>query len=268
MTNITVHPFEKAGLGTAPFRCVGMMTVRPQDAWEACRDTGLSVCCCAYCGTGIIHNFIIRGATGRQFVVGSDCVGRTGDAGLVQEIKTERKRIATELRAKRNAQAAAERKAAYEVVRLQRAADFETLHSDLVKRARAVVDMEAKGGFVADVILGGLAGRYVSDKAIAAVTAVIVDLERRATWNSQHVGTVGKRATFAVEVDRVAHFESMYGIVWIVTMRDEAGNALVSKSTSFRAERGKKLTIKATVKEHSEYRDEKQTVIQRIKVGA
>ena len=79
-TEKTLHAFEKAGLGTAPFRCVGMMTVRPQDACEAARDTGLSVCCCNYCGTGIIHNFIIRGATGRHFVVGSDCVGRTGDA--------------------------------------------------------------------------------------------------------------------------------------------------------------------------------------------
>ena len=96
----------------------------------------------------------------------------------------------------------------------------------------------------------------------------VADLERRASWNSQHLGTVGKRDVFNVEVDRVAYFESAFGIVWIVTMRDEAGNAIVSKSTSFRAERGQRLTIKATIKDHGDFRGEKQTVVQRIKVAA
>lgn len=145
---------------------------------------------------------------------------------------------------------------------------FEASHADLIKRARAITDIEAKGGFIADVLMGGLAGRYVSDKAIAAVTKAVADLERRASWNSQHVGTVGKRETFVVDVDRANYFESAFGLVWIITMRDENGNSIVSKSTSFYADRGAKLTIKATIKDHSEFRGERQTIVQRIKVLA
>ena len=278
MTEKTLHAFEKSGLGTAPFYCVGMCEIPSTSLAEhnptayamamADLPRDLSIGSCAYCGMGIKYNFIVKGATGRRFVVGSECVNRTGDAGLVKAVKGERTRIAREKRDMRRSQAAAERKAAYEAERKARAAAFEASHADMIKRARAVTDIEAKGGFIADVLMGGLAGRYVSDKALAAVVNAVADLERRASWNSQHLGTVGKRDVFNVEVYRVAYFESAFGIVWIVTMRDEAGNAIVSKSTSFRAERGQRLTIKATIKDHGDFRGEKQTVVQRIKVAA
>jgi hypothetical protein len=279
MTNETaLHAFEKAGLGTAPFYCVGMCEI-PSPSLAAANPTAyrmaladlprdLSCGSCAYCGMGIKYNFIVKGATGRRFVVGSECVNRTGDAGLVKTVKAERSRIAKEKREARNAKAAAERRAAYEAERAARAADFEIIHADLIKRARAVTDIEAKGGFIADVIMGGLSGRFISDKAIAAVTKAVAELERRAAWNSQYLGTVGKRETFTAEVDRISYYEGGFGIVWIITMRDEAGNAIVSKSASFYAERGERLTFKATIKEHSDFRGEKQTVVQRIKRAA
>jgi uncharacterized protein (DUF3820 family) len=86
-----------------------------------------------------------------------------------------------------------------------------------------------------------------------------------------YVGEPKKRMTFDVTV--VRHFAfaresfSGYGVetVHIVTMVDKAtGACLVSKSTAFRAEEGEELKIKATVKEHSEYRGQAQTVVQRI----
>jgi hypothetical protein len=277
-TETAIHAFEKAGLGTAPFYCVGMCEIPSPSLAEHNPDAyrvaladlprDLSIGSCAFCGMCIKYNFIVKGATGRRFVVGCECVNRTGDAGLVSMVKQERKRVAAEKRAARNATAAAERRAAYEAERAARAAAFATTHAALIERARAVTDIEAKGGFIADVLAGGLAGRFVSDKAIAAVTNAVADLEKRATWNSQHLGTVGKRETFTAEVDRTAYFESAYGLVWIITMRDESGNAIVCKSTAFYAERGTKLTFKATIKEHSDFRGEKQTVVQRIKRAA
>ena len=50
----------------------------------------------------------------------------------------------------------------------------------------------------------------------------------------------------------------------IVTMRDANNNAIVSKSKWF-AEEGHKFTIRATVKEHGSYKDERQTVVERVK---
>ena len=86
-----------------------------------------------------------------------------------------------------------------------------------------------------------------------------------------YVGTPKERRTFSVTVLRCIDFvrESFagYGMerVFIVTMVDKAtGACLVSKSPAFRAAEGDQLTIKATVKEHSEYRGQAQTIVQRI----
>mgnify|MGYP000866649476 CR=1 FL=1 len=88
-----------------------------------------------------------------------------------------------------------------------------------------------------------------------------------------HVGSEGKRQVFSVEVLRVHSFlrpkynaSWLTETVWIVTMITPEGACLVSKGTSFCAQEGEKLTIKATVKEHSWYNDQAQTVVQRIVV--
>lgn len=87
------------------------------------------------------------------------------------------------------------------------------------------------------------------------------------------LGEPKQRLTLNVEVIKRAYFNrdcfSGYGeeTVWIITMIDKATNAcLVSKSVSFFATPGDELTIKGTVKEHSEYNGQAQTVLQRIKV--
>ena len=51
--------------------------------------------------------------------------------------------------------------------------------------------------------------------------------------------------------------------------KDEHGNVMVWKSGTYPealGEDGKKVLLKGTVKEHSEYKDEKQTVLTRCKV--
>jgi len=55
--------------------------------------------------------------------------------------------------------------------------------------------------------------------------------------------------------------------LYIISMvDDETGACIISKSTSFSAETGDKLTFKATVKAHDDYKGQAQTVVQRIKV--
>lgn len=88
------------------------------------------------------------------------------------------------------------------------------------------------------------------------------------------VGEPKKRLTFEVVVTRVRWFDresyTSYGRlerVYIVTMVDKAtGACLLSRSACFAPEEGKELTIKGTVKEHSDYRNQAQTVLQRIAV--
>lgn len=82
--HVGMHVFERAGLGLAPFRCVGFgesYIVHPDGTTQA---SG----CCAYCSTGIRYTCRIRSRDGREFVVGTDCVAKTGDAGLLKSYKT------------------------------------------------------------------------------------------------------------------------------------------------------------------------------------
>lgn len=60
-----LHPFEKAGLGTSPFRCAGVTTGDGN---------------CAYCGHGLQYLFHVVDSKGAKFIVGSDCVEKTAAA--------------------------------------------------------------------------------------------------------------------------------------------------------------------------------------------
>jgi hypothetical protein len=113
-TTNTIHPFEAAGLGLAPFRYVGMVQ---QNVSGGLRSLGTSGGVefftkpggtCAYCGTYIVQMFNIRSADGKEFHVGCDCVRKTGDNNLIRIIEQDEKaaRKATKL-ARENARIAA-----------------------------------------------------------------------------------------------------------------------------------------------------------------
>lgn len=78
----TIHVFERAGLGKAPFRFV-RMEERVHVSPDGHARAGAS---CDYCTTCIRFCCIIRSADGNEFKVGSDCVLKTGDAGLRRKL--------------------------------------------------------------------------------------------------------------------------------------------------------------------------------------
>lgn len=86
------HPFERSGLGKAPFRVVGY----ERRVFQACQGAPIQVGgSCDHCGTGIIHTFIIQGADGGKFKVGSSCVFKTGDSilsGMVRQYQKNARR--------------------------------------------------------------------------------------------------------------------------------------------------------------------------------
>jgi hypothetical protein len=95
---VGLHVFERAGLGRAPFRCIGVseqFITHPDGTTQASGS-------CAYCGTGIRYVCAIRSADGRTFKVGTDCVAKTDDNGLIKSYKTR-----PEIRAMHRAKAAA-----------------------------------------------------------------------------------------------------------------------------------------------------------------
>lgn len=84
MNALDIHPFEKAGLGIAPFRFVGMsekVYVACQGAPEQPAGT------CDYCSTGIRYCCHIVSADGKEFIVGQDCVRKTDRDSLLNAVE-------------------------------------------------------------------------------------------------------------------------------------------------------------------------------------
>lgn len=178
---------------------------------------------------------------------------------------------AADKRAAKKAAAAEAARITFEAEVAARKEAFLAAHGALVARAEP---FKARSMFIADVINRAIANCTITDKQAAVVAAAIdkIEAEDAAKAASGFVGTIGKRLkNVPVTVVRIASYDRarLYGYgafetVWIVTMRDEAGNAIVSKTPRFRPDVGEKLVISATVKEHSEFNGEKQTIVQRI----
>lgn len=95
---------------------------------------------------------------------------------------------------------------------------------------------------------------------------------------SQFVGQVGKRFTVEATFTFGTSWDTKYGTQYLYSFKDDNGNVLVWRTGSvpmvLNAEgkdvvigRGDRVQITGTVKEHSEYKDEKQTVLTRCKLG-
>ena len=174
-----IHTFELAGLGTAPFRCVGVCELpspslaeaNPTAYMNAMRDLprGYSCGTCAYCGQAIRINFLIQGSDGSTFAVGSECVRKTNEAGLIKAakaLKSQRDRMKRQAAkvAAREAELQAQRdrnggQTDWEVREAKRVAEYEA--QEAARKARAVpllplADLleDRRGGFRDDIAHG------------------------------------------------------------------------------------------------------------------
>ena len=90
---------------------------------------------------------------------------------------------------------------------------------------------------------------------------------------SKHVGQIGERITVNATYDHSAWFDFKLGwsteTMYIHTFKDHDGNALIWKTSSTslpNLEEGALVQLTGTVKDHNEYKGEKQTVLTRCKV--
>ena len=170
----------------------------------------------------------------------------------------------------------AEKQAAEKAAADARRDAFLAEHGDLLAWARAAA-FDADGCVVQDFLANMVwtADRFAtwSDAQAAAVAKFKASREATAAKRaaSKHVGTVGTRFEGAVTVERVYSFERpVFNAAWLketvfnTTLRTEDGCALVVKFSHFHQEVGAQIVIRATIKEHSEYKGEAQTIIQRV----
>lgn len=74
----TIHVFERAGHGKAPFKFVGFEEI----VHIVPGESPMPGSSCDFCGTGIRYVYWILSSDGNLFKVGCDCVAKTGDYGL------------------------------------------------------------------------------------------------------------------------------------------------------------------------------------------
>jgi hypothetical protein len=85
--------------------------------------------------------------------------------------------------------------------------------------------------------------------------------------NKQYVGEIGQRLDIEIEnAECITSFPTNYGIMMIYKFITADDNILIWKTTNFIEETDKVKKIKATIKNHSEYRNEKQTEVSRVKI--
>ena len=213
--------------------------------------------------------------------------GGSGTNGTMREplYRADRLTALNATRAKRDARRVAAYEAKQVVIRAetdQRRAAFEAEHGDVLPWLRAAVQVEAERqdytpeqveGFLPDMLRRAEGQAEWTEAQAAGVRKAMAARQAQEAMRaaSQHVGEVGQRLAVAVTVERISTYaRAQFGAAWktetvyIVTMRDDAGNALVSKSPSFCPEKGASLTIKATVKTHTDFRGEAQTDLARV----
>lgn len=190
---------------------------------------------------------------------------------LAQLNATAEKRAAKKHAKHVEAQAALKREAE------ARAQAFEAEHREILRWLEACAlddDGNVKSGFLGTMLIIAREHSAWTDKQREFVYAAHAkaQAEKAAAAASRHVGEVGQRLEVTVTAVREAVFyrQVAWGYrgqeaVYITTLRDSEGNTFVVKSPAFRAQVGETLTIRGTVKEHSEYRGELQTVLNRVR---
>ncbi len=93
-----IHPFEKAGLGKAPFRYVGMVDQdirygeRVIGSVGGCEITTKAGGTCEFCGHYILSMFKVESSDGNRFHVGCDCIRKVGGEKLIAATKSDVKK--------------------------------------------------------------------------------------------------------------------------------------------------------------------------------
>lgn len=85
---------------------------------------------------------------------------------------------------------------------------------------------------------------------------------------SKYVGNINDKIEISAKLKLVSHYETHFGTTYIFVFIDKQNNLFVWKTSKLLKEInvGDKVEVKGTIKEHSEYNHEKQTILTRCKV--
>lgn len=283
-TTTTQHDFERHGLGQYPYTFRGYEerthTIPGGALTAPITRAGTT---CDRCGAALRHCYWFTSADGVRFKVGIDCAQRA-DHELGHACKTaraeyeraERERITTAARAERERLRAA-----------QLAEDVAASRARNPEHWAAAEKLQGADGFAGSFGGDMLARLQDGGDLTERQAEILANVYREHTWTPApegYAGTPGKRAEFIATVLREHIYETHYGLKTLYILADDAGHrfALNTSSTMLvedeitddqgtgRSHRpagpGDRIRFKATPKAHEDYRGQRQTKIQRVKV--
>lgn len=277
-----VHPWERAGLGTGPFRCIGyersVFQAVPGD--PNCPIKPGSAC--DYCGQGIMHVYVIQGADKRTFKVGIDCVLRVQDtAASVAAWKAELRAIRNEPAAKARREAAKAWRDAQAKERAERAEAnaIDPTIADLMDRLQVAGECAHVPDYERGLV--AFAYRELSEGYRSAITdreeqALRIAYPAAMLPAPRHIGKPGERLRglrCRYEGGPTIGIDSPWGSSVLgkfrVTEGPYAGAVLLWKTAYHPTRKGALCTLTGTVdkdRPHDEYEGVKQTRVARCKV--
>lgn len=88
-----------------------------------------------------------------------------------------------------------------------------------------------------------------------------------AAAKSDYYGKIGDKIDITGKINRAGHYETQFGTVVIFKIIDADGNIFVWKTTTYiDIENDSFVNVRGTIKDHNEFRNEKQTVLTRCKI--
>ena len=125
---------------------------------------------------------------------------------------------------------------------------------------------------VEEVTYKSIYGYFSFNDYESVKSAIESKLPKKDVKESNYIGSIGEKIEINVELIKQAWYVinsyKGYGTetVWVYTFADENGNNLVWKTSSYpEIEEGKKYILKGTIKDHNEYKNIKQTIMNRCK---
>ena len=251
------HPFEAAGLGKAPFRCVGVsekvfiVPGMPAKAGGTCQ----------YCFNGIRYAYHVRGSDGAEFHVGCDCIAKV-DMDLNKQAKRARRDYIAGERETAKRISRAERRAKIRATRREVLAP----HFDLIRACFA--ERHALAHIAASLKLALRFGT-MPDWKIASLKEDLAFLaakraEEARRKASQHIGKEGERMEATLTCVAVISSGDRWNPWTLKIFHDEHGNT-VSTFGKCDVTKHETALCRFTVKKHQIRNGEKQTMIIRIK---
>lgn len=260
---MSLHPFERAGLGIAPFKCTGVREnwFVPAGFPEARKPGG----CCNYCGTGILYEYSIESADGKTFVVGSDCVKRTESE--VVGFKEARLKLARDKREAKRKESIAERQSRWEKRRTENRDAFNAMYPDIVQFLNDLP--EDTYGFLGTMRSNFSYWGGLTERQAEALNKIIQSKakQKRDAELSRYIATIGTRIDDTFEIILTRSWESDFGwpkkIVHFTLMR--RGLDECTYTGNHIGNQGDKISAKFTVAEHtiSKYNGAQQTKLSR-----